>query len=61
MNTQTETALPVGISALLLRLNGHNDRRRAFRGEVEIYVDSFNRCPEMIAIREALMSLPKPQ
>jgi len=44
-----------------LRLNGHNDRRRAFRGEVEIYVDSFNRCPEMIAIREALMSLPKPQ
>lgn len=40
-----------------LEQNGHNDRRRAFRGEVRIYVDSFNRCPEMIAIREALMSV----
>ena len=38
-----------------LELNGHNDRRRAYRGEVEIYVDTFNRCPEMILIREALM------
>lgn len=34
-----------------LRLNGHNHR-----GETRIYVESFNRCPEMIAIREALMA-----
>lgn len=40
-----------------LELNGHNDRRRAHNGEVRIYVESFNRCPEMIAIREALMEL----
>lgn len=39
-----------------LELNGHNDRRKAHNGEVRIYVESFNRCPEMIAIREALMS-----
>ena len=39
-----------------LELNGHNDRRRAHNGEVQIYVESFNRCPEMIAIREALMA-----
>jgi hypothetical protein len=32
-----------------LRLNGHNLR------EPRIYVESFNRCPEMIAIREWLM------
>jgi len=38
-----------------LRLNGHNHR-----GETRIYVESFRRCPEMIAIREYLMSLPKP-
>lgn len=31
--------------------NGHNHR-----GELRIYAESFNRCPEMIAIREALMS-----
>lgn len=42
-----------------LELNGHNDRSRAFRGEVEIYVESFNRCPEMILIREWLMALPE--
>lgn len=40
-----------------LELNGHNDRRRAHNGEVQIYVESFNRCPEMIAIREFLISL----
>lgn len=33
-----------------LRLNGHNHR-----GETRIYVESFNRCPEMILIREKLM------
>lgn len=33
-----------------LRLNGHNHH-----GEKRIYVESFNRCPEMIAIRDALM------
>ncbi len=34
-----------------IELNGHNHR-----GELRIYAESFNRCPEMIAIREALMS-----
>lgn len=43
-----------------LELNGHNDRRRAHRGEVRIYAESFNRCPEMIAIREYLLSLTPP-
>lgn len=38
-----------------LALNGHNDRRRAHNGEVRTYVKSFYRCPEMIAIRKALM------
>jgi len=38
-----------------LELDGHNVRRRAHRGEVQIYAESFNRCPEMIAIRSALM------
>ena len=40
-----------------LLLNGHNDRRIAHNGEVRIYVESFYRCPEMIAIREYLKSL----
>lgn len=35
-----------------LALNGHNLR------EPRIYVESFNRCPEMIAIRDFLLSLP---
>lgn len=39
-----------------LELNGHNDRSRAHNGEVRIYVESFNRCPEMIAIREVLLA-----
>ena len=38
-----------------LRLNGHNERSRAHNGEIRIYAESFRRCPEMIAIREALM------
>lgn len=38
-----------------LALNGHNDRMRAHNGEVRICIESFNRCPEMIAIRNALM------
>lgn len=38
-----------------LRLMGH--RYRQYR-EVDIYVDSLYRCPEMIAIREFLMALP---
>jgi hypothetical protein len=38
-----------------LALDGHNVRRRAFRRQVRIYVESFYRCPEMIAIREFLM------
>ena len=40
-----------------LELNGHNIKRMAYKGEVRIFVESFNRCPEMIAIREALMSV----
>lgn len=42
-----------------LELNGHNDKRRAHNGEVRIYVESFNRCPEMIAIRQALLAARK--
>ena len=38
-----------------IRQNGHNHR-----GEKRIYVESFRRCEEMIAIRKYLMSLPKP-
>jgi hypothetical protein len=38
-----------------LELNGHNYRHYQ---EVQIYADSLRRCPEMIAIREALMALP---
>lgn len=38
-----------------LRLDGHNVRHSAHNGEVRIYVESFNRCPEMIAIREYLL------
>lgn len=34
-----------------INLNGHNHR-----GEKRIYVESFRRCPEMIAIREFLMN-----
>ncbi len=37
-----------------LRQNGHNLR------EPRIYVESFNRCPEMIAVRAFLMALPAP-
>lgn len=40
-----------------LELNGHNDKWRAHNGEVRIYVESFNRCPEMIAMREVMMSI----
>jgi hypothetical protein len=35
-----------------MRLNGHNHS-----GELRIYVESFCRCPEMIAIRAALMAI----
>lgn len=41
-----------------LRLNGHNDRSLAHNGEVRIYVKSWNRCPEMIAVREWLLEAP---
>ena len=37
-----------------IRLNGHN------HGETRIYVQSFNRCPEMIAIRESLIANKQP-
>ena len=39
-----------------LELDGHNVRARAFRGEVQIYAESFRRCPEMLAIRTALLA-----
>jgi len=39
-----------------LALNGHNDMRKAHNGEIRIYAESFNRCPEMIGIREYLIS-----
>jgi hypothetical protein len=38
-----------------MREDGHNVNRRAFRGQTRIYVESFNRCHEMIAVRRALM------
>ena len=40
-----------------LELNGHNDRRRAHNREVRIYAESFQRCPEMLAIRAFLLQL----
>ena len=40
-----------------LELDGHNVKRRAFRGQIRIYAESFNRCHEMIAIREFLLSI----
>ena len=36
--------------------DGHNVKRRAYRGETRVYVESFNRCDEMVRIRHALMS-----
>ena len=39
-----------------LRIDGHNCKQRAHNGEVRIYVESFNRCPEMIAIRDLLIN-----
>lgn len=35
-----------------IRLNGHNHR-----GEIRIYAMSFRRCPEMLAIRSALLAI----
>lgn len=40
-----------------IKANGHRHRR--YR-ELFVYADSLYRCPEMIAIRNALMSLPPP-
>ena len=42
-----------------LERNGHNLKRRAYEGEVRIYVESFWRCSEMIAVREFLMNLAR--
>lgn len=39
-----------------MRLDGHNVKGMAFRGKTRIYVKSFRRCPEMIAIREHLLN-----
>lgn len=38
-----------------MRQNGHNVKRRAFRGETRTFVESFNRCQEMMAVRKFLM------
>lgn len=35
--------------------DGHNVKRRAFREQTRIFVESFYRCHEMIGIRKALM------
>jgi len=39
-----------------LRQNGHNVKRQAHKGQIRIYVESWNRCPEMIAIRDFLLA-----
>ena len=36
----------------------HNGHRHGVYRELEVYADSFYRCPEMLAIREALMAPP---
>ena len=38
-----------------MRQDGHNVKRRAFRGQTRTYVESFYRCDEMIKVREFLM------
>lgn len=38
-----------------MKINGHNVKPRAFRGEWRIYVDTLYRNEEMINIRKALM------
>ena len=37
----------------------HNGHRYGAYRELEVYADSFYLCPEMLAIREALMALPR--
>ncbi len=44
-----------------MRLDGHNVTQRAFRGEIRIYVESFNHCQEMVAVREYLLTLAAPK
>ena len=38
-----------------MRQDGHNVKRMAYNGETRIYVESFNRCDEMVAVRKLLM------
>ena len=38
-----------------LERDGHNVKRRAHNGQVRIFVESWNRCDEMIAIRDFLL------
>ncbi len=47
-----------GIDDYMLQ-DGHNVKRRAHNGETRIYVESFRRCDEMIAIRKWLMDEAK--
>lgn len=39
-----------------MRQDGHNVKRRAYKGETRIYVESFRRCDEMTRIREYLIN-----
>lgn len=48
-----------GITSYMLQ-DGHNVRRRAFRGRTRTYVESFHRCQEMITIRQHLLQLATP-
>jgi len=47
-----------GINDYMLQ-DGHNVKRRAYKGETRIFVESFRRCDEMIRIRQFLMSNQK--
>jgi hypothetical protein len=39
-----------------MKADGHNVKRRAFRGNTRSYVESFHRCQEMINIRQFLLN-----
>lgn len=40
-----------------MKEDGHNVRRRAFRGRTRVYVESLRRCQEMIDLRSSLMHM----
>ena len=39
-----------------MKVDGHNVKRKAFRGKTRTYVESFHRCQEMIYIRQFLLN-----